>query len=186
MDNNQVNSAPGNLAVEIPPEIKNFLETLLSDSGMTNLDEEMQNEMIKELYARLDNYITSAIVKNMPPENLEEFIKLNEENKPKDEIENYIKEKMPNAGEVFAQAFSEFRELYLGNVAVARNAPEPEQTPAQQANPEPAAPIEPVVPAAPAPAAASPPVQEPEQSSVQEQPPTQPTAPVSQGTDQAK
>lgn len=109
--------------LEIPAEIRSFLEGLLADANMTTLDDDMKEEMVKELFARLDNYITSTIIDNLPSENLEEFIKLNEEKKSMEEIESYLKDKMPNAQEVFTKAFMEFRDLYLGGVTVARNAP---------------------------------------------------------------
>ena len=108
---------------EIPQEIRAYLEGLLNDSGMT-LDDEMREEMIKELFARLDKHITATIVDNMPEEYIEEFITMTEQKKPREEIEKYIVEKIPNAKEVLSQAFIEFRDLYLGNVAVARNAPQ--------------------------------------------------------------
>ena len=109
--------------LEIPQEVRNFLDGLLTDANMTTLDDNMREEMIKELYARLDNFITTAIIDNLPPEYLDEFIKLNEEKKPQAEIEQFLKDKMPNPQEVFANAFSEFRSLYLGNITAARNAP---------------------------------------------------------------
>lgn len=114
--------------LEIPTEVRTFLEGLLNDAGMTTLDEGMHEEMVKELYARLDNYMTSVIVDNLPAEHLDAFIKMNEEKKPRNEVEQFLKEKMPNATEVFAKAFADFRDLYLGNVTVARNAPEPAKT----------------------------------------------------------
>lgn len=124
--------------LQIPPEVRNFLEGILTDAGMTTLDSEMREEMIKELYARLDNYITAAIVSKLPPEYTEAFIRLNEEKKSQEEIQAFLQDKLPNAQETFALAFSEFRDLYLGNVTVARNAPEPQeavQAPNEVANP---------------------------------------------------
>ena len=114
MDQNQL---------QIPAEIRAYLAGLLNDANMTTLDDTMREEMIKELYARLDNFITTAIIDNLPPEHMDAFIKLNEEKKPQPEIEAFLKEKMPNYQEVFAKAFAEFRDLYLGNVAVSRAAP---------------------------------------------------------------
>ena len=104
--------------LQIPPDVRSFLEGLLTDAGMTSLDDEMREEMLKELYGRLDNHLSATIIDNLPPENLDEFIKLNEDGKTKEEIESYLKEKMPNAQEVLAKAFIEFRDLYLGNVTV--------------------------------------------------------------------
>lgn len=109
--------------MQIPNDVRSFLESLLQDAGMTTLDDTMREEMIKELFVRLDSYITSVIVDNMPAEHLDEFIKLNEDKKPREEIEAFLKDKMPNAQDMFAKAFMEFRDLYLDNVAVARNAP---------------------------------------------------------------
>lgn len=123
MDNQQ--RPPTGQPLAIPVEVKNFLESLLNDTGMTTLDPEMREEMIKELYVRLDNYLTSTIVNNLPAENMEEFIKMNEDKKPQAEIEQFLKDKVPNSQDIFAQAFMEFRDLYLGNVTVKRNAPEP-------------------------------------------------------------
>src|SRR3989344_268045 len=85
--------------LQIPPDVRSFLEGLLTDAGMTSLDDEMREEMLKELYGRLDNHLSATIIDNLPPENLDEFI--------------------------------EFRDLYLGNVTVARNAPPSESQPSE-------------------------------------------------------
>ena len=122
MDNTQNQTT----RLEIPPEVRSFLEGLLSDANMTTLDDAMREEMINELFARLDSYMTSVIVDKMPPEHLEDFIKMNEEKKSRQEIEAYLKEKMPNAQDVLTRAFMDFRDMYLKNVTVARNAPEKE------------------------------------------------------------
>lgn len=108
--------------LQIPPEIRSFLESVLTDANMT-LDEVTKEEMIKELYARLDSYLTTVIVDNIPAEHLEAFIKLNEDKKSKEEIDAFLRDKMPNSKEVFANAFADFRQLYLNNVYVARNVP---------------------------------------------------------------
>lgn len=119
--NDQTNNQSNDL--EIPAEIRSFIEGLLADANMASLDNEMKEEMIKEVFARLDNYMTAAIVDNLPEDKLEAFIKLNEDKKSKEEIETYLKDNMPNAQDVFAKTFQEFRDLYLGGVTVARNAP---------------------------------------------------------------
>lgn len=103
--------------------IREFLESLLNDAEVVTLDGAAREEMIKQLYARLNNYIASEVVKNLPQEDMEYFIKLNEEKKSKEEIEAFLKEKVPNSQEVFTKAFSDFRALYLDNMAAARNAP---------------------------------------------------------------
>lgn len=108
---------------EISSDVREFLLGILQDANMQMSDEEMQEEMIKELFVRLDNYIGSVIIDNLQPNDVEAFIKMNEENKPREEVNNFLKEKMPNAQEVMQKAFMHFREMYLSNVSAARNAP---------------------------------------------------------------
>lgn len=108
---------------DIPADIRSFLEGILQDANMTSLDSGMHEEMIKELYARLDSFLTATLIRNLPPENLEEFTKMNEQQKSRGEVEQYLKDHLPNAQEVLTQAFMEFRDLYLGNTTVARSAP---------------------------------------------------------------
>ena len=119
MDSNQTQ----NTKLTIPPEVRSFLEGILKDANMTTLDESMREEMINELFARLDAYMASVIVDNLPAENLEEFTKMNEDKKSQAEIEEYLKPKVPNAQEILTKAFMDFRDMYLRNVTVARNAP---------------------------------------------------------------
>lgn len=104
--------------IEIPDDVRKYLESLLYDTHITLLDEEMMEEMIEEIYKRLDSYLAATIANKLPPEYLEEFIKMNDEKKPKEEVEQFLKERMPNADQVFADAFIEFRNLYLGNKGV--------------------------------------------------------------------
>lgn len=123
INNSSVNTIQQSNINAIPDEVKSFLSGLLDDAGMTDLDPDMREEMIMELYVRLDNYLVSVIVDNMPDDQLDAFAKLNEEKKPREEIEKFVNEKIPNATAVFADAFAKFREMYLGGVSVARNAP---------------------------------------------------------------
>lgn len=105
----------------IPDEIRKYLESLLSDANISTLDDETKEEMIKELYLRLDEHLTIAIVDNLPEEYMEEFMKMNEEGKPMAEIQMFLVTKMPNYNEVFSEAFDSFKQMYLGNVVVKRN-----------------------------------------------------------------
>ena len=108
----------------MPPEINSYLEGIMLDANIKTADEETKDEMLKELFARFDNFMTSSIVENLKEEDMDEFIKMGAEKKPREEIEKFITDKIPDATEVFSQAMMEFRDLYLGSVAVARNTPE--------------------------------------------------------------
>jgi hypothetical protein len=107
--------------VQIPPDIRNYLESILQEAGMLTLDDQTKEGMIQELFFQLDNFLASLIVKNLKPEDLEAFIKMNEEKSSKEEIEKFVQEKLPNAQEIFANAFSEFKRLYIENVQSSRD-----------------------------------------------------------------
>ena len=114
------NTQQQNNQLTIPQEVRTYLEAMLQDAGMTMEDDDMKEEMIKELYLRLDAYITSVVATALPKMHLDEFIKMNEEKKSREEIEKFLIDNMPHSKEVFAKAFADFRQLYLGNVKKAR------------------------------------------------------------------
>lgn len=116
----QTNSQNSPLA-EIPPEVIKFLDNLLAEANIEPIDEQMREQLLLELYSRLDNFITTTIMENMPPEKLDEFIKLNEEKAPREELDKYMRENIPESEAVFAKAFVDFRDIYLGNAGVVVN-----------------------------------------------------------------
>jgi hypothetical protein len=108
---------------QIPQEVMSFLEGILEDSGIQSVDEESRNRMLAEIYARLDNFMAGVIIDNMPDEHVEEFIKMNEEKKSKDEINKFLQDKIPDANKIFTDAFAKFREMYLGSITASHSAP---------------------------------------------------------------
>ena len=104
---------------QIPQEIRSYLEGLIADSGLL-VEEDTKEGVLQELYARLDNFLASAILENIPEEEHDNFIDQSGQKKSMEEMQNYLMEKIPNAKEVLTKAFVEFRNLYLGNVAVKR------------------------------------------------------------------
>src|SRR5258708_3002143 len=107
----------------MPPEIHTFLDNILTDANMTNLHQVTSEQMINELSDRVDRIIASTIDGKLKAEDKEAFIKINEEKKSQAEVQQFLTEKIPDAQQVMTQAFMDFREMYLGNVSVARNAP---------------------------------------------------------------
>ncbi|HLL60841.1 MAG TPA: DUF5663 domain-containing protein [Candidatus Nitrosocosmicus sp.] len=106
--------------IKIPQDIRTFLEGILQDAGMVTLDDATREEMIKELFVRLDKHLTNTIVEAMPDEHIEEFLSMQEQNKPREELEQFIIDKIPNNQQVFLNAFSTFRDEYLGSVDEAK------------------------------------------------------------------
>lgn len=111
-------NTPNDQNSDIPADVRGFLENLIKDTGLTPLDETAREQMVEELYIRLDNFLTSEIIKNLPPEQLEQFVQLNERGATQDEINQFMTEKIPNAQDLFGAALVNFRDLYLGEVGV--------------------------------------------------------------------
>jgi hypothetical protein len=105
----------------IPEDIRQYLDNILQEAGMLTLDDKAREAMIQELFYQLDTYLASVIVKELNPEDLEKFVKMNEEKKSKEEIEAFVKHAVPNAQQIFSDAFGDFRDLYLENVETARD-----------------------------------------------------------------
>lgn len=114
---------PTDQNLDIPADVRGFLENLILDAGLTPLDETAREQMIQELYIRLDNFLTSEIIKSLPPEQLEEFVQLNEREASQEEINQFMTEKIPNAQDLFGAALVNFRDLYLGESGVGNPSP---------------------------------------------------------------
>ena len=107
----------------IPDEVRGFLEGILNDANITALDDEAREDMIRELFVRLDMFMATRIMDKLSKEKEEEFISMNEDKKSREELEAFIQANIPNASQFFGDVFAEFRESYLGKVAVNRAAP---------------------------------------------------------------
>ncbi len=105
---------------ELPADIRNFLDEVLRDANITSLDQKTHDDMIVELYLRLDDYMLGTITEKLPEENMEEFTKMAEAGKSREELQQYLQTYIPNATELFANAMIDFRNLYLSNVDKAR------------------------------------------------------------------
>ncbi len=121
MDINQVSVGSGK-PTEISPQVRTFLDGLLDDAGIRPLDDLHHEEMVKELFARLDQYITAVILDALPPEYMEEFVAMSEQGKPMKEINAFVEAHVPNAQDVLTKALADFRQEYLGGVATSRAA----------------------------------------------------------------
>lgn len=104
----------------IPNELRQFLEGIINYAHPSGVDEQTKEAIMQELFYQLDNYLANVIAENLTPEDLDAFVKMNEEKKPREEIENFVKQKIPNAQEVFTNAFIKFQKIYIENIDKAR------------------------------------------------------------------
>jgi hypothetical protein len=98
--------------MDIPPEVITVLETVLEDAGMKSSDEQMDYEALKELHDRLEVIMYFEILTYLPGHHLDAFIKMNDENISRRDIDRFLQENMPDAEKVFAGAIAKFRAYY--------------------------------------------------------------------------
>ena len=91
-----------------------FVESLIEDKGLSDLDPMMVTEMKNDLLNRIEDRLNFIIVNNMPEANIAEFDKMMDENKSDEEVQKFCEEKIPGLDALMAVELANFREIYLG------------------------------------------------------------------------
>ncbi len=99
--------------MQIPEEMKLFLESCLWDKGMRDLPEEMKTEMIRNLAVRLQTWLLQSALAKLKDSDISEFDKLTEQSPDPAIIQSFLREKIPNIDEVFGNAMLTFKQTYL-------------------------------------------------------------------------
>lgn len=119
--------------IQIPDEASKFLNALLDETGLS-LTDDVREDMVKELYIKLDGLLTARIIDTLPDDKVDAFLDMQEKNSSPDEIQQFVQTNLPNASDLFTAVLTEFRDMYLTNVDIARadkdvsNAQSPQQT----------------------------------------------------------
>jgi len=106
-----------------PPYDENvelYLKEILRDADLLSSSKALNEEIMQELFVRLDNYLSVVILNHLPSNKIEEYIRMIEEGQPKHEIERFLTTNIPNTTDVFKNAFIDFRNLFLSKIALAR------------------------------------------------------------------
>lgn len=98
----------------IDPSIREFLEKLMQEKGIAVSDPDVREEMLNDLNQRLQAKLFAVILTKLQGPALKEFEKLLAETPPDPlKVQGFLQDKVPDAGNVFAQAMLEFRDAYL-------------------------------------------------------------------------
>ena len=95
------------------PQIKEFLKDVLKDAGQTDLPENLEEQMLKDLNTRLEERLILVALEHLAPDKQQELEELSKNNADASSLENFVKENVPNWEKVFADALIEFRNLYI-------------------------------------------------------------------------
>lgn len=97
---------------QIPADIRTYLENLLEDANI-NLTPELKENMLYDLYLRLEKKLIADAIENMEPADVEEFTQLIQSQNNKEVIDQFIKSHLSNAQEIFVQSLVDFKTDFI-------------------------------------------------------------------------
>lgn len=95
-----------------------YMESLLIEKGLTDLDDETRDNMISEMKERAVDLINYSIIEALPEDKAEELSNRIEQGEDGETLMNAaIEEAGIDTGKITDDALAKFRELYLGEDA---------------------------------------------------------------------
>lgn len=103
------------MAINNQASLSQFIDRLIEEKGMTNLDRDVLDQVKKDLLSRLEDRINAVILANIPPENLEFFEKMLDRSDEK-EIQSFCQRNIADLDNLVAAELVSFRKTYLGTI----------------------------------------------------------------------
>ncbi len=94
--------------------VQDFLKAMMVDAGLDTLPANVQDQMLSDLYARLEDWMFGHVLSVLNDEQLTEYRELLESKASQEKLEEFLNKHVPNAADVFAAAMLDFRKSYLG------------------------------------------------------------------------
>ena len=100
-------------------EIRAFIEQLLVDKGITEIDDDVRNRLVDDMSQILMRQIDEAAINSLTDEQADELEnKLGSGELADDDIPKFMEEKGLNLQQIALVTMMQFRDFYLGNVDV--------------------------------------------------------------------
>ena len=96
-------------------DISTFVDGLLEAKNLSDLDEQVLEQMKKDLETRVVNRINAVIATNIPEDSRQEFEKLIDSNASDEEVSKFCADKIPNLADLIAKDMVHFRSVYVGS-----------------------------------------------------------------------
>jgi len=93
-------------------ELDEFVNKLIEEKGLDNLDVETLKQIKSDLMSRLEDRINAAILAALPPEKLENFEKILDQGGT-EEIQSFCSKNILNLDQLIASELMSFRQTYL-------------------------------------------------------------------------
>lgn len=113
MTDEELRNALGKMSNEQILEV--IAKSLLIEKGFTDLEPEVEQDMVKELVARETEYVNRALLAALPDDKMLELEKLaDDENVSEEQLTKLVASADIDAEAITSKALEEFRDLYLG------------------------------------------------------------------------
>ncbi len=113
MTDEELRNALGKMSNEQILEV--IAKSLLIEKGFTDLEPEVEQDMVKELVARETEYVNRALLAALPDDKMLELEKLaDDENVSEEQLTKLVASADIDAEAISSKALEEFRDLYLG------------------------------------------------------------------------
>ena len=106
---------PQPAAATIDPSVRLFLEDLLDEKGIFFSSPETREQMIQDLYVRLEKFILLTLAKELSPEDGNQLLQLIENQAPKSTIQAFLQLKIPDLNNKMANVLLQFKSIYLAS-----------------------------------------------------------------------
>ena len=94
--------------------INQFIRQILADNGVTDLDEDVMENLVKEMREYLIDQIDIAVISELPDDKAEELkIKIEDPNFSDKDLEDFIRNSGVDLAQVSVNTMLKFRNLYL-------------------------------------------------------------------------
>ena len=93
--------------------IEEFVDKLIEDKKFNEQDSDVIAQMKNDLLERVENRINAMIISKLDPEKLVEFEKVLDSGS-EEEIQNFVKNNIPDIDERVAAELLTFKNIYLG------------------------------------------------------------------------
>jgi hypothetical protein len=100
------------------PQAIEFVDTLIEQKfaeHKTEITNEVREELRKDLFLRLDNFVIARILEALSEKDLFSFEKLVKEGKSREELRQFAAKHIPDFTNFLTDAFLEFRMVYLSS-----------------------------------------------------------------------
>lgn len=106
--------------LQIPADIRTFLENMVYASDEFDQGEVISEQLMQELYGKLNEYLSTYLMSSLPPEKLGEYKRLNDKGAPSEILDVFAVKNIPNYNEVIKKAYKSFYDMYLEQIKAER------------------------------------------------------------------